>query len=628
MSRVDALNLQVGDVVGGYTLVAPLGGGAMGSVWRARDDGGQDYAIKVLRDSLTSEEDNHDSLDPQERAEQVSARERLRREAMALQRIHHQGVCQIVDMELDDSLAFIVTELIDGLNLHDDVATNGRYTGDDLERLANKLVAAVQAVHAAGIVHRDIKPTNVMISASGPVLVDFGIAMGEGESHVTRTGLVMGTPGFIAPEVIDGAESDEHSDWWSLAAVLAYAACGRPVFGSKPMMAVLERAASGNADLSGLPLTTKEAFQAALSPHRQDRPSPQALLDAISRDALDSPTFHESSEEPTSEESTEVMLPFGTNSSTANDIGQTRQLEEEGFLRNPRLAWNQPLTQPLQPYSRNDQESTATLVGNTSVLPFNSSYQGGEGAAYPPVPDALIRRRLYLKHANVTIVLVGVLIGGLAALEPFAALFLSGLFLWMLSACGLSVGTQISRELKRGSGHKATDMAIRLATLPWQILKSFLMTLPRVLLLVLAYYITMVVGSWAFGQPHTTGYFSWAALTVRLPLPAGSSLSITGLLSALCACIGWIVVARVAGRTHVTPETAAPSWGDWLLAVSLGAGALVGRPSQETGTQAVHTKRQLVLVLLWVFILLMLIIFVLRGQSLNWAPLPFDEPAI
>lgn len=147
---------------------------------------------------------------------------------MALQKVRHPGVCGIVDMELDDALAFIVTELIEGKNLREDVRTNGRYVGDDLERLGRKLIEAVKAVHAAGIVHRDIKPTNVMVSNTGPVLVDFGIAMGEGESHVTRTGLVMGTPGFIAPEIIDGAESDEMSDWWSVASVLAFAATGEP----------------------------------------------------------------------------------------------------------------------------------------------------------------------------------------------------------------------------------------------------------------------------------------------------------------------------------------------------------------------------------------------------------------
>ena len=206
---------------------------------------------------------------------------------MALKKVNHPGVCGIVDMELDDSLAFIVTELIEGRNLKEDVEVNGRYIGDDLERLARKLIDATKAVHAAGIVHRDIKPTNVMVSAAGPVLVDFGIAMGEGESHVTRTGLVMGTPGFIAPEIIEGAESDEMTDWWSVASVLAFAATGAPVFGTKPMMAVLEREASGNANLTGLPAGTMAVFRSALNPDRSKRCTPDQLLNAIAVDALD-----------------------------------------------------------------------------------------------------------------------------------------------------------------------------------------------------------------------------------------------------------------------------------------------------------------------------------------------------
>lgn len=291
MSDLNALNLEPGEVVGGYTLISRLGSGAMGSVWRVRDDVGTTYAMKILRDSLTDESvagsgSASTALHDPDLKPDVTPRERLRREAMALKKINHPGVCGIVDMELDDTLAFIVTELIEGKNLKDDVAANGRYVGDDLERLARKLIEATKAVHAAGIVHRDIKPTNVMVSAAGPVLVDFGIAMGEGESHVTRTGLVMGTPGFIAPEIIDGAESDDATDWWSVASVLAFAATGAPVFGTKPMMAVLEREASGNANLSGLPAGTLAAFRSALDPDRRDRCTPDQLLNAIALDAL------------------------------------------------------------------------------------------------------------------------------------------------------------------------------------------------------------------------------------------------------------------------------------------------------------------------------------------------------
>lgn len=305
MSDLSALNLEAGSLVGGYTLISRLGSGAMGSVWRVRDDGGHQYAMKILRDSLAEEDASGERS-----RDQLTARERLRREAMALQKVRHPGVCGIVDMELDDALAFIVTELIDGKNLREDVRANGRYVGDDLERLGRKLIEAVKAVHAAGIVHRDIKPTNVMVSNTGPVLVDFGIAMGEGESHVTRTGLVMGTPGFIAPEIIDGAESDEMSDWWSVASVLAFAATGEPVFGTKPMMAVLERAAAGSANLAGLPAGTMAAFRSALNPNRTKRCTPDELLQAIALDALNPKAWDSANTAGSAAGTPEAMPPF------------------------------------------------------------------------------------------------------------------------------------------------------------------------------------------------------------------------------------------------------------------------------------------------------------------------------
>lgn len=398
MGDLDALDLEPGRLVGGYTLISRLGGGAMGSVWRARDGGGQDYAMKILRDSLA---DDENASGGEEAREKASARERLRREAQALQRVHHPGVCAIVDMELDDDVAFIVTELIEGRNLHDDVVANGRYVGDDLERLAGKMDDAVRAVHQAGIVHRDIKPTNVMISAHGPVLVDFGIAMGEGESHVTRTGLVMGTPGFIAPEIIDGEESDEATDWWSTAAVLAYAATGKPVFGSKPMMAVLERAASGNADLSGLPIRTMNAFRSALNPKREARCTPEALLEAISLDAEDPTLWRSFRQDETDGNDGAAALPAAQQDERGNDqVGQTHENDGKGAVRpfgasssrsEPwgREDWRDdgpdrvpagPENSPTQDLTAPAEAPTESLAkpgeGNTEALPPLSAPQG------------------------------------------------------------------------------------------------------------------------------------------------------------------------------------------------------------------------------------------------------------
>ena len=377
MSDLNALNLEPGEVVGGYTLVSRLGAGAMGSVWRVRDDGGTTYAMKILRDSLADESGTSNSAntaahDPDLKPN-ITPRERLRREAMALKKVNHPGVCGIVDMELDDSLAFIVTELIEGRNLKEDVEVNGRYIGDDLERLARKLIDATKAVHAAGIVHRDIKPTNVMVSAAGPVLVDFGIAMGEGESHVTRTGLVMGTPGFIAPEIIDGAESDEMTDWWSVASVLAFAAIGAPVFGTKPMMAVLEREASGNANLTGLPAGTMAAFRSALNPDRSKRCTPDQLLNAIAVDALDPSVWQGTQAGPFAAGAiagtaatiaadavgTEAMPPFGATADADSD--------------NPRAIWRQDdyATAAI------DSSSSPTLSDGTATEAFPATTNAG-----------------------------------------------------------------------------------------------------------------------------------------------------------------------------------------------------------------------------------------------------------
>ena len=366
MSDLSALNLEAGSLVGGYTLISRLGSGAMGSVWRVRDDGGHQYAMKILRDSLAEEDASGERS-----RDQLTARERLRREAMALQKVRHPGVCGIVDMELDDALAFIVTELIDGKNLREDVRANGRYVGDDLERLGRKLIEAVKAVHAAGIVHRDIKPTNVMVSNTGPVLVDFGIAMGEGESHVTRTGLVMGTPGFIAPEIIDGAESDEMSDWWSVASVLAFAATGEPVFGTKPMMAVLERAAAGSANLAGLPAGTMAAFRSALNPNRTKRCTPDELLQAIALDALNPKAWDSANTAGSAASTPEAMPPFAESPDNPRELWRALDhVTGEDAIDTRTLPQFVEATQTI------DATGTRVLPANsetTSVLPRDTS---------------------------------------------------------------------------------------------------------------------------------------------------------------------------------------------------------------------------------------------------------------
>ncbi len=258
--------------VGGYRILTPLGSGAMGSVYSAHDGGGNLVAIKFL----------HAHLDID-----ASGRDRLLREATALRRLHHPAVAQILDLELDGPDAFIVTELIAGRTLEAEIAERGPLDSVDLFELADQLAAALDAVHDAGVVHRDIKPGNVLIADHGPVLIDFGIAQGLGDFGDRSGGTVMGTPGYLAPELLDGAPAAAATDWWGWAAALAFAATGRAPFGLGPTSAVLARAHAGRPDLAGIGRLTEQALAGALRPVPGDRLRPGEVVARLRRAADD-----------------------------------------------------------------------------------------------------------------------------------------------------------------------------------------------------------------------------------------------------------------------------------------------------------------------------------------------------
>jgi hypothetical protein len=263
---MERIGLSPGAEIGGYTILAPLGSGGMGTVYRAVDGGGTAVALKLLHP--------HIGADP-------SSRERLRREVLALQRLRHPGVAAVLDAEADSTEAFLVTELVPGHDLAEHVRVRGPLDAAALHRLAAGLRDALEAVHAAGVVHRDLKPSNVLVTADGPVLIDFGIAQAVDETRVTSAGFVVGTPGYLAPELIDGAEPTPATDWWGWAALLAHAATGRAPFGTRPLEAVLVRTRSGEADLAGLGPVTAGALWDALAADPADRAEPDEVVEAL-----------------------------------------------------------------------------------------------------------------------------------------------------------------------------------------------------------------------------------------------------------------------------------------------------------------------------------------------------------
>src|SRR5690625_4094524 len=252
--------------IGGYRLVRRLGAGGMGTVHEALDADGRNVAIKVLHP--------HISADP-------AARSRLQREVALLHRVRHPGVARVLDAEVDGVEAFIVTELIPGLPLEDHVRERGPLSVADLRDLARGLYDGLTAIHHAGIVHRDLKPGNVMLSPDGPVIIDFGIAQVADDVRLTQTGMVTGTAGYLAPEVLAGADPEPGGDWWAWAAVLVFAATGHPPFGRGPIHAVLGRVGTGEVDTAGLSPELARLFTAALHPDPARRPPPHGVLAVV-----------------------------------------------------------------------------------------------------------------------------------------------------------------------------------------------------------------------------------------------------------------------------------------------------------------------------------------------------------
>ena len=247
----------VPDRLGAYRLLDRIGEGGMGVVYLARDLGHRTVALKVLRSSVAG--------DP-------TARRRLAREVETMQRVRSPHVAEVIDADLTGEIPYIVTRFVPGRTLDDLVTECGPLHGPALAALACGLADAMVAVHAAGVVHRDLKPGNVMLVHDTPVVIDFGIAQGPDATRLTMTGMFMGTPGYLAPEVIEGRPSSEASDVHAWGATVGFAATGRPPFGTGSYETIFYRIVNGQADLDGAPVTLLPLVAAALARDPTHRP--------------------------------------------------------------------------------------------------------------------------------------------------------------------------------------------------------------------------------------------------------------------------------------------------------------------------------------------------------------------
>jgi eukaryotic-like serine/threonine-protein kinase len=211
-------------IAGRYRLAAPIGRGAMGVVWRARDQ-------LLDRDVAVKEVQIADTLSADERA---NAYQRTLREAKTAARLSHPGVVSVYDVADDGGRPWIVMELVNAQSLDQMLAASGPLSPRQTAEMGRQLLAALTVAHNAGVLHRDVKPSNVLLGADGrAVLTDFGIATFQGDPKLTQTGMVMGSPGFTAPERIRGGGATPASDLWSLGATLYAAVQGHGPYESR-----------------------------------------------------------------------------------------------------------------------------------------------------------------------------------------------------------------------------------------------------------------------------------------------------------------------------------------------------------------------------------------------------------
>jgi len=342
----------------------------------------------------------------------------------ALHRVRGDRVARVLDAEADGLEAFVVTELLNGLTLDQSVREEGIFEGDELVALAEELSEALHAIHAADVVHRDLKPSNVMLTENGAKVIDFGIAQVGDESRITQTGLVVGTAGYLAPEVFSGAPpTTEHIDWYAWAAVLLFAATGKQPFGTGPFQAVFARMERGEPEIAGLPIGIAAGLRAGLHPDPRRRAHPAAVLRQLQHPdvELDEITQIEPVAPVPDAAPTMVAVPY-----------QPTQIEP-GHDRPPAeiIDAGAQIFEPVRPPAPH----------------------------YPPPPPAakgVLASLLFLFTA-----------GGISV--SIGALFLAGLALWVARTAGIARVGQFRRRMRRGNNPGTGGLILRL---PWYMLRA------------------------------------------------------------------------------------------------------------------------------------------------------------
>ncbi|MEU0146101.1 protein kinase [Streptomyces sp. NPDC006288] len=257
--------LEAGEphTIGAYRLLGRLGAGGMGRVYLGRSAGGRTVAVKVVHP--------HFALDEQFRA-------RFRREVDAARRLGARWTAPVLDADPDAPVPWVATGYVAGPPLSDAVPRYGPLPEYAVRTLGAGLGEALDAVHGHGLIHRDVKPSNVLLALDGPRLIDFGIARALGATvSLTSTGVSVGSPGYMAPEQIRGLDISGAADVFSLGAVLAYAATGNAPFLGDSSAVLLYKVVHEEPELGDLEGELREVVAGCLAKDPADRPAPADL---------------------------------------------------------------------------------------------------------------------------------------------------------------------------------------------------------------------------------------------------------------------------------------------------------------------------------------------------------------
>lgn len=268
MAVIEPLKSADPRAVGGYRLLGRLGAGGMGVVYLARSTGGALVALKVIRAEYAADH---------------GFRVRFRREVAAAGRLTGRWVVPVVAAVAEEREPWLATAFVPGPSLAEAVTLYGPLPAESVRTLGARLAEALVEVHGAGLVHRDVKPGNVLLALDGPRLIDFGIARSTGATALTESDVVIGSPGYLSPEQAQARAGDlgPASDVFSLGCVLAYAATGRRPFGTGSAAAVLFRTVHEEPDLDGVPAELLDLLTACLAKGPQDRPSSGEVVEAL-----------------------------------------------------------------------------------------------------------------------------------------------------------------------------------------------------------------------------------------------------------------------------------------------------------------------------------------------------------